>query len=134
MTSVTEIKQNILKSMCILGFPGGSDGKESAYNTGDPGSIPGLGRFSEKATATHTSILAWRILWREESGWLQPMGSQRVRHKQASNTFTFHLNSKINSEEKEQSESMPLPDFKAYHKATVSETSQHWQKNRYIEQ
>ena len=27
-----------------LGFPGGSDGKASAYNAGDPGSIPGLGR------------------------------------------------------------------------------------------
>ena len=26
------------------GFPGGSDGKESACNTGDPGSVPGLGR------------------------------------------------------------------------------------------
>ena len=26
------------------GFPSGSDGKESAYNTGDPGSIPGSGR------------------------------------------------------------------------------------------
>ena len=26
------------------GFPGGSDGKESACNTGDPGSIPGLRR------------------------------------------------------------------------------------------
>ena len=26
-----------------VGFPGGSDGKESAYNIGDPGSIPGLG-------------------------------------------------------------------------------------------
>ena len=26
------------------GFPGGSDGKESAYNAGDPGSIPGSGR------------------------------------------------------------------------------------------
>ena len=25
-------------------FPGGSDGKVSAYNAGDPGSIPGLGR------------------------------------------------------------------------------------------
>ena len=25
-------------------FPGGSDGKVSAYNEGDPGSIPGLGR------------------------------------------------------------------------------------------
>ena len=27
-------------------FPGGSDGKASAYNAGDPGSIPGLGRSS----------------------------------------------------------------------------------------
>ena len=27
-----------------MGFPGGSDGKASAYNAGDPGSIPGLGR------------------------------------------------------------------------------------------
>ena len=25
------------------GFPGGSDGKETACNAGDPGSIPGLG-------------------------------------------------------------------------------------------
>ena len=28
-----------------MGFPGGSDGKESACNTGDLGLIPGLGRF-----------------------------------------------------------------------------------------
>ena len=28
----------------LLGFPGGSDGKASACNVGDPGSIPGLGR------------------------------------------------------------------------------------------
>ena len=28
----------------LLGFPGGSDDKESASNVGDPGSIPGLGR------------------------------------------------------------------------------------------
>ena len=28
----------------IRDFPAGSDGKESAYNAGDPGSIPGLGR------------------------------------------------------------------------------------------
>ena len=26
-------------------FPGGSDGKASAYNVGDPGSFPGMGRF-----------------------------------------------------------------------------------------
>ena len=28
----------------VSGFPGGSDGKVSAYNAGDPGSIPGSGR------------------------------------------------------------------------------------------
>ena len=28
----------------VGGFPGGSDGKESASSAGDPGSIPGLGR------------------------------------------------------------------------------------------
>ena len=28
----------------IEGFPGGSDGKASAYSAGDPGLIPGLGR------------------------------------------------------------------------------------------
>ena len=30
--------------MGLEDFPGGSDGKASAYNAGDPGSIPGLGR------------------------------------------------------------------------------------------
>ena len=34
----------------------------------------------EKGIATHSSILAWRILWTEEPGRLQSMGSQRVRH------------------------------------------------------
>ena len=34
----------------------------------------------EKGKATHSSILAWRILWTEEPGGLQSMGSQRVRH------------------------------------------------------
>ena len=34
----------------------------------------------EKGLATHSSILAWRIPWTEESGGLQCMGSQRVRH------------------------------------------------------
>ena len=28
-----------------MGFPGGSDGEESAYNVGAPGSIPGSGKF-----------------------------------------------------------------------------------------
>ena len=34
----------------------------------------------EKGMVTHFSILVWRIPWTEESGRLQSMGSQRVRH------------------------------------------------------
>ena len=43
----------------------------------------------EKGMATHSSILAWRIPWTEEPGRLQSMGSQRVGHNWAANTFTF---------------------------------------------
>ena len=34
----------------------------------------------DKEMATHSSILAWKILWTEEPGRLQSMESQRVRH------------------------------------------------------
>ena len=34
----------------------------------------------KKGMATHSSILAWRIPWTEESGELQSMGSQTVKH------------------------------------------------------
>ena len=34
----------------------------------------------EKGTATHSSIVAWRIPWTEATGGLESMGSQRVRH------------------------------------------------------
>ena len=59
---------------------GGSDGKESTYNVGDLGSIPGLEDSLEEGMATHSSILAWRIPWTEDPGGLQSMGSQRVGH------------------------------------------------------
>jgi len=44
--------------------------------------IPSLGWEDplEEGMATHSSILAWRILWTEEPGGLQSMGSQRLRH------------------------------------------------------
>ena len=34
-----------IRVLSICDFPGGSDSKASAYNVGDPGSIPGSGRF-----------------------------------------------------------------------------------------
>ena len=71
----------ILKECLVsMDFPGGSNSKESACNVGDLGSIPGQEEPLEKGMATHSSILAWRIPWMEETGWLQSMGSQRVVH------------------------------------------------------
>ena len=43
----------------------------------------------EKGMATHSIILARRIPWPEETGGLQSMGSQRVRHNWATNLFTL---------------------------------------------
>ena len=43
----------------------------------------------EKGMTTHSSILAWRTPWTEEPGRLQFMGSQRVRHDWATNTWGF---------------------------------------------
>ena len=40
-----------------LGFPGGSDGKESACNLGDPGSIPGWEDPLEKGMATQCVVV-----------------------------------------------------------------------------
>ena len=44
--------------------------------------VQSLGREDplEQEMATHSSILALRIPWKEEPGGLQSMGSQRVRH------------------------------------------------------
>ena len=43
----------------------------------------------EKGMAIHSSTLAWRIPWTEETGRLQSMGLQRVGHDQVTNTSTF---------------------------------------------
>ena len=47
-----------------MDFPGGSDGKVSAYHAGDPGSIPGLGRSSGEGNGNplHYSCLLSGIL------------------------------------------------------------------------
>ena len=54
-------------------FPGGSDGKASAYNAGDLGSIPGSGRSPGEENGNP-------LPWMEEPGRLQSMGLQRVGH------------------------------------------------------
>ena len=55
----------------IGGFPGGSDGKESACSAEDPGSILGQEDSLEKRMAIHFSTLAWRMPWIEATSGLQ---------------------------------------------------------------
>ena len=64
-----------------MGFPGGSDGKESACNVGDLGLILGLGRSHGGG---HGSPLQYSCLenspWTKEPDGLQSMGLKRVGH------------------------------------------------------
>ena len=61
-------------------FHCGSDGKVSAYNAGDPGSVPESGRSSGEGNGNSLQSLAWKIPWSKEHSRLQSMGSQRVGH------------------------------------------------------
>ena len=64
----------------ILGFPGGSVVKNPpAVQETQKIGVRSRGQEDplEEGTATHSSILAWRIPWTEEPGGLQSMGSQR---------------------------------------------------------
>ena len=58
---ITACRRDGLRTPVFLGFPGGSDGQESACDVGDLGLILGWEDSLEKGIATHSSILAWRI-------------------------------------------------------------------------
>ena len=66
------------------GFSGGSDGKESACNTGDPGSVPGLGRSPGEGNGHPLQYSCLEESHGQRS--LRVMGSQRVRHDWETNT------------------------------------------------
>ena len=67
----------VLKSriMHYMDFPGGSHGKASVYNVGDPGAIPGSGRIPGEGMETHSVLLPIKSHGQRS---LVSMGSQRV--------------------------------------------------------
>ena len=65
----------LLPTPVFLGFPCGSAGKESAYNVGDLGSIPGLGRSPGEGNGYSRQYSDL-----ENYMDLQSMGAQRVGH------------------------------------------------------
>ena len=70
-----------------MSFPGGSVVKNLPAMEETQVQSMGQEVPLEKEMATLSSILAWRILWTEEPGELQSMGSQRVRHDLATHTL-----------------------------------------------
>ena len=69
-----------------MGFPDSSVGKESTYNAGDPGLIPGLGRFAREGIGyplqySWASLVAqlvnnppaMREIWIQSQGWEDPL-------------------------------------------------------------
>ena len=93
MCFVTSIRYRLFDEVCaiFMGFPGGTDGKESACHMGDPGSILGLGISPVEGNGTHFSIFDWRIPWTEKPGEAQSMGSQRAGHSWMTNTHMPYL-------------------------------------------
>ena len=60
----------------LLGFPGSTSGEEPTCQCRGQkghGFNPWTGKMTWRGTATHSSILAWRISWTEKPGQLQSM-------------------------------------------------------------
>ena len=71
--------RSCLKSCMLgfsMGFPGGSDNKESACNAGDLSSIPGSERSSGEGNGNPLQYSCLENTMDREPGWLQSMGSQ----------------------------------------------------------
>ena len=71
------------------GVPGGSEGKESACNAGDPGLISGPRRSAGEGNGNPLQYSCLENAMDRGTGGLQSTGSQRVRQNWATNTFTF---------------------------------------------
>ena len=73
------MEYKIYRTIYIVDFPGGSDGKESACNAGDLGLIPGQEDSPGEENGNPLQYSCLENSWTEDSGRLQSMGSQRVR-------------------------------------------------------
>ena len=76
----TKTRVHLDMCRCHIRLPRCLRGKESACQSRTCRFNPWVGKISlEEETATHSSILAWKIPWTEELGELPSMGLQRVR-------------------------------------------------------
>ena len=79
----------IVVTIAYLNFHGGSDGKVTAYNMGDLGSIPGLGRSPGEGNGNPLQYSCWRVPWTEEPGGLQSIRLQRLPKQIIKRNITY---------------------------------------------
>ena len=70
--------------MCFMGFPGGSDGKESACNVGDLALIPGSGRSPGEGTGYPLQYSSLENSIDKGAWWATVHGGALVAHEQLS--------------------------------------------------
>ena len=79
----------MLFSIRAKGFPGGSDGKESTCNAGDPSLIPGSGISPEEEKNDNPLQDSCLGNYVDRGAWkIQSTGLQKVRHDRVTNTIT----------------------------------------------
>ena len=74
-----------------MGFPGGSEGKASAWNAGDLGSIPGLGRSPGEGNGNPLQFSCLENSMDGGAWWAIVHGVARSRTRLSDFTFTFHF-------------------------------------------
>ena len=72
-----KLHKNNINIWLYLGFPGGSESKESACSAGDTGSIPGSGRSPRDGNGNLLQYSCLGNPLEEEPGWLHSMWSQK---------------------------------------------------------
>ena len=92
-------RRDRLPTPVFLGFPDGSNGKESACNAGDLGSVPGLGRSPRGGHGNLLPVfLPGKSPWTEESGGLQSMESKELGTTDQLSTVQHSCSLTLNSE------------------------------------
>ena len=74
-----------------MGFPGDSDGKESACNVGDPGLVPGLGRSSGERNDNPFQYTCLEDSKDRGAWWAIVHGFTKSQTQLSDSTFTFRL-------------------------------------------
>ena len=89
--SLSVIHRIFFLPMVYRGFPGGSDSKESAYNTGDPGLIPGSGRSCGRGKQQRSPVfLSEKILWKTSLAGYNPKGHKELGMIEWLNTSSWY--------------------------------------------